>query len=144
MSIVSTEYKPTYDYDKGVYVDILPFTHNSRGNITKWCPCRVIKCQFNTNTTFKNHIKTRQHKEWLNHLDQPSIQDKEIRHLKKNIIALEKDNARYSNNYNKLLLEYKNLKIEYEKIYNIIHNNLTTSTTNINNDKNNTYNNEST
>ena len=58
MAIVSTQYEPCYDYDKGEYVDVLPFTPNSRGNIPKWCPCRAIKCQFNTNSTFKTHINT--------------------------------------------------------------------------------------
>ena len=74
-------YEPQFDEDEDRYIDTNPFKKYERSIISYECKCRAGTC-FTNNTQYKQHIKTKTHKKFIENY---KLFHKEISDLKKEI-----------------------------------------------------------
>ena len=74
-------YEPQFDEDEDRYIDRNPFKKYERSIISYECKCRAGTC-FTNNTQYKQHIKTKTHKKFIENY---KLFHKEISDLKKEI-----------------------------------------------------------
>ncbi len=67
VKVQKTIYKPVFNPDTGKYMDESPFKLHSRNNVIYTCLCN--HSEFNTTTSFKNHIKSKSHSKYLLHYE---------------------------------------------------------------------------
>lgn len=105
-------YRPSFDINKGIYIDKSPYKPYERNRITYECRCCAGK-SFTNNTQFKSHIKSQTHKEFVkNYPKYYKEVDEATDTIKKQKITIEQLN----NDLNKINKNYLKLKTYLENL----------------------------
>jgi len=105
-------YKPTFNPDKNIYVDICPYKPNQRNRPTYKCICNGY--EFSKSHQFYSHIRSETHQKYITNYEK---NNKEVDDLKteKNVLLAEKGilenkNRKLTNRNEKLENESRMLK----------------------------------
>ena len=107
-------YKPTFNPDKNIYVDICPYKPNQRNRPTYKCICNGY--EFNKSHQFYSHIRSETHQKYIDNYEK---NNKEVDDLKteKNVLLAEK--GILENKNRKLIIRNKKLENESRMLKNL-------------------------
>ena len=120
--IVTTEssiYIPAFNEETGEYVDECPYRPYQRNTQIFECRCKA-NTRFSNNFSYKQHIKTKTHREWIEnyskYFKEVDEAGQKIKELTVKSELLERKNLRVNNICQNLISENKSLKETNKKL----------------------------